>query len=45
MRSKINELIANFEQKRQDFLRDLYAEYDRLKEKYDFEVFGKKIQF
>lgn len=45
MKSRINELVANFEQKRQEFLRDLYAEYDRLKEKYDFETLGKKIQF
>lgn len=45
MKSRINELVANFEQRRQEFLRDLYAEYDRLKEKYDFETLGKKIQF
>lgn len=45
MKSRINELIANFEQRRQEFLSDLYAEYDRLKEKYDFETLGRKIQF
>jgi hypothetical protein len=45
MKSRINELIENFEWRRQEFLKELYAEYDRLREKYDFETFWKRIQF
>ena len=45
MKSKINELIENFEVKRQEFIKDMQNEYEKLKEKYDFEIFGKKVQF
>ena len=45
MKSKINELIENFEKNRQNFIKEIYLEYDRLKEKYDFQTFGRKVQF
>lgn len=45
MQSKINELIQTFEERRQKFLEDVYIEYDRLKETYDFNIERGKIYF
>lgn len=43
--SKINELLENFEEKRQQFLKDLQREYDALKKKYHYQVYKKKVVF
>lgn len=43
--SKINELLENFEEKRQQFLEDLQREYDALKKKYHYRIYKKKVIF
>lgn len=45
MHSKINELVENFEEKRQKFLTDLYQEYEKLKVKYDFHLEKGRVYF
>lgn len=50
MKSKINELIQNYEERRQKFLKEMYEEYEKLKDRYEFHLeqgrvyFSKKIK-
>lgn len=45
MKSKINELIINFEERRQKFLEDLYTEYEKLKDTYEFHLEKGRVYF
>lgn len=45
MKSKINELIQNFERKRKKYLEELHAEYEILKGKYEYHIEKRKVIF
>lgn len=45
MHSRINELIQSFEVKRQKFLDDMYKEYEKLKDTYEFHFERGRVYF